>query len=150
MWDFESNECLKTFSFTCEVTCVKKVNKNKLICGFDNGTINILDSESGECLFIINEHSDTIEKILLVSNERFVTCSHDSTVKLFDLKTYECIRTFIGHENEVWCIEKLFNDKIVSCSKDKTIRIWDLNSGECFENTKRTCKWSFIYNCNFR
>ena len=123
---------------------------NILISGDSKGLIKIWKIETGECLKTITAHTSIIEKIELISNERFVTCSHDSTVKLFDLKTYECIRTFIGHENEVWCIEKLFNDKIVSCSKDKTIRIWDLNSGECFENTKRTCKWSFIYNCNFR
>jgi WD40 repeat protein len=74
--------------------------------------------------------------IVLITNDRFATCSDDKTIKLFDLNIFECIRTFIGHQDIVWCIDKLFNDKIKSCSRDKTIKIWDLNSGECLKTLK--------------
>ena len=65
MWDFESKECLKTLTFKSRVNCVKKAADNKIICGFD-GTIQILDIESGECLVTINEHIDYVEGILLI------------------------------------------------------------------------------------
>jgi len=71
--------------------------------------------------------------ILIISNERFVTCSQDKTLKSFDLNTCECIRTFRGHTNEVWSIDKISNEKIVSGSFDKKLRIWDLNSVDCLK-----------------
>jgi WD40 repeat protein len=86
-----------------------------------------------------------VNKIELVSNDRFVTCSHDFTIKLFDLNTLECIRTFIGHEDTVRGINESSDETIVSCSSDKTIRIWNLNSGECLKNIKRTFKRGNMY-----
>jgi WD40 repeat protein len=80
LWDFESNKCSKTFSFTCEVTCNKKAPNNKLICGLRDNTINILNIESGECIATINEHFDIVESILPISNGKFVTCSFDNTI----------------------------------------------------------------------
>jgi WD40 repeat protein len=62
--------------------------------------------ENSVCLKTINAHTSLIYKTLLISNNRFATCSWDKTIKLFDLNTYECIRTLIGHLCEVWCTEK--------------------------------------------
>jgi WD40 repeat protein len=69
-------------------------------------------------------------KILLISNDRFVTSSSDKTIKYFDLNFHKCIKIFIGHEGAVLCIDKSINDRKVSCSGYKTIRIWNLNSGK--------------------
>jgi WD40 repeat protein len=86
-----------------------------------------MENRNRECLKTITAHTRVIVKIVLISNDRFATCSFDKTIKLFDLNTYECIRTFIGHEGIFYCIEKFLNDKIISYSRDKTIRMWDLN-----------------------
>ena len=131
MWDFESNECLKTLTFTSRVNCVKKAANNKIICGFFDETIKIKDIESGECLVKINENF--VRAILLISNERFVTRSFDEKIKLFDLNTYECIRTLIGHGTEIYYIDQISDHQIVSCSNNGEIRIWDLNTGECLK-----------------
>ncbi len=88
---------------------------------------------TGECLKIINEHTQPINCINPFSIDSFISCSADQTIKLFDLNTFNCIRTFIGHEDEVWNAEKISNEKLVSCSFDKTIRIWNLNSAECLK-----------------
>jgi len=71
---------------------VKHATNNKIMSGCDEGSIKIWDIETSECLKTINVHSSTISNIVLISNERFVTCSLDSTIKLFD-------RIFIGHGN---------------------------------------------------
>jgi WD40 repeat protein len=107
LWGFESNECLKTFSLTSSVLSVIKAPNNKIICGFFDGTIKILDIESGKCLVTIKEHFEAIQNLKLISNEKFITCSNDKTIKLFDLNTFECIRTFIGHKRSVKGIDKI-------------------------------------------
>jgi WD40 repeat protein len=97
------------------------------------GTMQVLNTESGECLVTIKEYFEAIQNLKLISNERFITCSNDKTIKLFDLNAFECIRTFIGHKRSVKGIGKISDHQIVSCSDDKTIRIWDLNTGECLK-----------------
>ena len=92
--------------------------------------------ETGECLKTIKAHTRVINKITLISDNRFVTCSADKTIKLFDLNTFECIGTFIGHTKEVCSVAKISNERIVSCSDDKTLRIWNINSGKCLKILK--------------
>jgi WD40 repeat protein len=70
-----------------------KAPGNIIISGCGNGLINIFDLETGECIQTINEHTDLVRNILIVSDNRFVTCSNDKTIKLFDLNNFECIRT---------------------------------------------------------
>ena len=92
--------------------------------------------ETGECIKTINEHTNVVVSIMMVSDNKFVTGSFDKTMKLFDMDNFNCIRTFIGHEDKIYDINKLSIDKIVSLSDDKTIRIWNLTNGECLKEIK--------------
>lgn len=116
IWDIESNECIQTIvsNKNSGVLCVKKAPGNIIISGCGNGLINIFDLETGECIQTINEHTDLVRNILIVSDNRFVTCSNDKTIKLFDLNNFECIRTFRRHKNITFSIDKISNDKIIS------------------------------------
>lgn len=69
---FESNECLKKFSHTSSVSSVIKAPNNKFICGLMDGTMQVLDTESGECLVTIKEYFEAIQNLKLISNERFL------------------------------------------------------------------------------
>jgi WD40 repeat protein len=70
---------------------VDLVTIRTLVCDLASGMLKILDIDSGEFLVTINKHTDSVGDILLISNDRFVTCSGDNTIKLFDLNSYECI-----------------------------------------------------------
>jgi len=49
-----------------------KAPGNIIISGCGNGLINIFDLETGECIQTINEHTDLVRNILIVSDNRFV------------------------------------------------------------------------------
>ncbi len=157
--DLESSSCIKTFFDITElnrikICVVKNASGNKILSGSNNGSIQIWNSETSECINTIDAHSKTITNIELLSNERLISCSHDKTIKLFDLNTLNFIKTFIGHEDSILGIEKLSDDTIVSCSLDETIRVWNLNSGQCSkilnEYTKITCFKVFSEKKNFK
>jgi len=89
--------------------------------------------ETGECLRTIDAHTSFIYKILLISNDKFLTCSNN-VIKMFDLNTYEeLIRKFFGHGDIICGMDKLSNDRIVSFFYDGTIRIWDLYTKKCLK-----------------
>ena len=122
MEPIESNECTRIFYQETEpLTCAKNAPGNIIIKGYLNGSNNIIDA-----------HTETVVDILILSQNKFITCSDDCIIKLFDFNTFECIRTFIGHETEIVAIDKISTDTIVSCSHE-SIRIWNLKNGECLK-----------------
>jgi WD40 repeat protein len=126
LWDIESNECIRTFDLDTEnLSCAKIAPGNMLIRGYFNGSVKIGNT-------LINAHIKRVVDILILSQNKFITCSSDKSLKLFDFDTFECIRTFIGHESDVLAIDKISTDKIVS-NCYKSIRIWNLNNCECLK-----------------
>jgi WD40 repeat protein len=126
IWDIESNECIKTFDIDTELLlCAKNAPGNIIIRGYLNGSVKIGNTT-------IDAHTDSVVDILILTQNKFITCSNDCTIKLFDFDTFECIRTFIGHELGINAIDKISTDKIVSCSHE-SIRIWNINNGECLK-----------------
>jgi WD40 repeat protein len=59
---------------------------------------------AGECIKTNNDHSGIVNKIELISNDTFATCSSDKTIKLFNLNTPEYFGKFNGHKDNVWDI----------------------------------------------
>lgn len=122
IWDIESNECIRIFYQETEpLTCAKSALGNIIIKGYLNGSVKIENN-------IIDAHTETVVDILILSQNKFITCSDDCTIKLFDFDTFECI----GHETEILAIDKISTDTIASCSHE-SIRIWNLNNGECLK-----------------
>ena len=76
---------------------------------------------------IINEHSDDVYSLLLLSDGRLASCSYDKTIKIYDIKNnYHCDITLEGHTHSVNYISQLDNNKLISCSDDRSIKIWSI------------------------
>jgi WD40 repeat protein len=126
IWNIESNECIRIFNQETEpLSCAKIAHGNIIIKGYLNGSVKIRNTT-------IDAHTDSVVDILILTQNKFITCSNDCTIKLFDFDTFECIRTFIGHELGINAIDKISTDTIVSCSHE-SIRIWNINNGECLK-----------------
>ena len=110
--NFESGKYVKNISLDHDSSpyCLKQASYNKVIVGFNDGIIKIIDIESGTCLKTINEHSNRVNHILMISNDTFLTCSCDDSIKLFDLHTCNCIRVFYGHRDAVGQIDQISSD----------------------------------------
>ena len=75
----------------------------------------------------INEHSNYINSLLLLSDGRLASCSYDNTIKIYNINNnYHCDITLKGHTDCVYYISQLDNNKLISCSEDKTIKIWSI------------------------
>ena len=83
-----------------------------------------MDSNTGECLKTLIGHTDWINTVCILDNDKIVSGSHDKTIKIWNSNTGECIKTLTGHTSFVNSVCILNNDKIVSGSHDKTIKIW--------------------------
>lgn len=104
----------------------------KLIATGSFDEILLWNLSSAECLFVINDHGDAIDSVIL-TNTLLYSGSHNSTIKIHLVNTGKCIRTMRGHKSGVTCLALCVQDVnksriLVSGSRDHTIRLWKMGS----------------------
>ena len=100
------------------------------------------------CIKKINEHSDSITSLLILSDGRLASCTHDKTIKIYNLNNnYHCdLRIKTGHPYAVTYLTQLKNNKLVSCSFDQKIMIWNINqSSYTCDYSIKTAHNSYIF-----
>ncbi len=75
----------------------------------------MLDLNTGECLKTFSGHSNWIQNVKILNDNKIVSCSQDKTI-IWDIATGDCVKTILGHSDVVWHIAILSNSRIVSCS----------------------------------
>lgn len=104
------------------------VLSNNIFVTSANDDIYLWDANIGKCVNIL--HNDTnIKHLLLLSNDRFISCHKDNTVKFwlpYD-GSYMC-ETLFKDISEINCLTKLSDNLIVTCSDDNYIRVWDIDN----------------------
>ncbi|MCD4786010.1 MAG: DUF4062 domain-containing protein [Candidatus Eremiobacteraeota bacterium] len=156
LWDLETRKCLKImWGHTWSVTSVSITPDGKYAVsgsGEDfsvgdfkgDATIRLWYLETGECLKIMEGHTDTVNSISITPDgKRAVSGSggyvrkKDITLRLWDLETGECLRIMEGHTNIINCVSITPDGKrAVSGSDDRTLRLWDMKTGECLKIMK--------------
>ena len=139
IWDAQTWQCLHTYSLDLSIFSIA-VNRDHLgafpchcmACGDINGTIQILDISTGECLKTLEGHQDMVNGVIFFGEgNQLFSSSFDGTVKHWDLDTGECLKT-LRHQNKVSHLAVSPDQTIIaSSSYDRTIRIWDAVTGKC-------------------
>merc|ERR1711998_739527 len=91
------------------------------------------DVMSGECVHVLNGHSDTVESVCYSPDGKTLASgSRDNTVRIWDVMSGECVHVLNGHSSYVYSVCYSPDGKtLASVSQDETVRIWDVMSGEC-------------------
>ena len=71
-------------------------------------------------------HKGQVNKIILLKDERIVSCSSDESICLFS-NNLEFKFSLRGHTSAVCAIAQIENGLIVSGSVDGTIKIWSVD-----------------------
>ncbi len=111
-----------------DMTCLV-VSNGKLLLGYEDGTIEIWDAQTGGCIATLPGHEDIIS-CLVVFDGKLFSGSWDGTIKIWDAQTGRFITALQEHGSEVYCLAAS-NGKLFSSSRDGTIKIWDIQTGGC-------------------
>lgn len=107
----------------------------------NDGTIRILDSNTGELIRTINARTHKEDKKLLIIG---VSCSPDGntiisrhneqvdkTIRLWDIDTGKLLRTLSGHTRRISDMAFCPESKIIATgSFDESVRLWDADTGK--------------------
>lgn len=89
-------------------------------------------------------HKGQVNKIILLKDERIVSCSSDESICLFNEKL-EYQYTLRGYTSPVCAITQIENGLIVSGSIDGTIKIWSVEKEKCkCEHTNMNAHFDII------
>ena len=106
--------------------------------------------QSLKCTLTISAHKDWVNKVILLKNGLFITCSEDRLLKLWNIAEdpKKPSVVFQGHTDGVLSAIQISNGKIVSCSRDKTLRVWNIGGGK--QTTCITSKQPYYCLCQIK
>jgi WD40 repeat protein len=119
----------------------------KLIINFLN--INYINNKINcklNLLNNINKSLSSIEMLLTLPENKFVSINKDCIIQIWDIKAKKIIYTLQEHTNNITSIILLKNKKYFStASDDSTIKIWDFSTGKCIKTIITEGKPFLIY-----
>lgn len=98
--------------------------------GYPDGHIGVFDIKSLQHLYDLNGHTDLINSLAKLDDNKLLSGSSDNTAKVWDLNTQKEIYTLTGHTGAVTHAAALNNGRCATGSLDSTVKVWDLSNGE--------------------
>lgn len=105
--------------------------------------IRMLDARTGEMLYDVQGHEDTLRAVALSHDGTMVLSGgFDNIVNLWDAETGELLHTFTGHVDRINGLAFSPNDEMfVSSSNDRSVRLWSIEAGiELYEYEGHTSR----------
>ncbi len=114
-----------------------KVIKGCLYAGSSDGSIKILDIESGECLKSLQAHSQRVP-CLEVVRDLFFTASLDGTIKIWDINTNQSLQTLKWEYDIAITSLNISGNRVCAGGINGTMMIWDFGFTSLSSHPLRT------------
>jgi len=121
-----------------EASCVgiDPHNRYMFSCG-DDGKSFAIDLKSGQLVFTLPVHVDTVNDIAFSKNSNWVaTASYDRKVSLFSLVAMTPKDKLKSHAAPVTKLKFFHKNKLLSIDKNSTAIIWDIYKAKVYERLK--------------
>jgi len=117
----------------------------QVISASNSGTLKVWNLETGEELFPLMAHSDSVNAVTVTPDgKQMISSSQDNTLKVWNLEAENGVFTVIGnlitgrqlftltgHSDSVNALALTPDGKqVISASDDNTLKVWDLSSRE--------------------
>ncbi|MFM6282733.1 MAG: WD40 repeat domain-containing protein, partial [Dolichospermum sp.] len=76
-----------------------------LVSGSEDNTISIWDGNIYQSLQVLAGHTNRVNSVKFINNQKIISGSEDKTIRLWDVKTGECLLVFQGHTDRVTSID---------------------------------------------
>lgn len=106
-------------------------DSTQILCGLQNGTIDVWDVATGRRVRALDGHIDQVITVSFSSDGRFLlSSSSDKTLRIWNTSTWESLKVMKDPSGPLWAAALSSNGALVfSTTHDKLVRIWDTTSG---------------------
>ena len=114
-----------------------------LASGSYDGTVRLWHVNQGECLSILEEHSDRVWSVAFSPDgQTLASSSSDRTVKLWEASSGKCLKSLRGHSQQIRTVAFSPDGKtLASGSDDHSVRLWNQHTGECLRVLQGHTSW---------
>ena len=135
IWDLITYKCLNTSRNEFGITFLCLISANKIACGCQDGSIQILNVDNFIKVKLFKAHVDRITCLLSVADESIlISCSgnKDKKIKIWNTKTFEWIKSLEGHSDTIHTYLDLSPSGgcFLSSSIDGKVILWQIETGE--------------------
>lgn len=116
------------------------VDENNELCvvGERDGTVTLLNINSGEVIYRCEKHKGTVRSVAISAKAgRFISACERGTIKLFDLNTGNLIHAVSQKENTNYVEFSPDGSKYLACSDDNTMLVLNSKTGQPCSSTIR-------------
>jgi WD40 repeat protein/serine/threonine protein kinase len=111
-----------------------------LFSGSNDNTARIWDMDTGECLSVLQGHSQNVTCLLLpgrdhshTGSQTLYSGSNDMTVRLWDVDTGDCVKVLEGSYPITSLAIDSSDQRYLYSGGGASIHVWDVDAGECIK-----------------
>mgnify|MGYP005840425829 CR=1 FL=1 len=114
-----------------------------LASGSYDRTVRLWDVNAGECLKILEEHSDQVWSVAFSPDGRVLASgSSDRIIKLWDVSSGQRLKSLLGHSGQIRTVAfSPDGQTLASGSDDQSVRLWNYRTGEVLRVLTEHSSW---------
>ncbi|GFF78041.1 vegetative incompatibility protein HET-E-1 [Aspergillus lentulus] len=111
---------------------------DRLASGLDDGTIEIWDTATGDCMQTLQGHDRMVISVAFSRNGNLLASgSSNHIIKIWDTASGDCVQIFQDHTGPVTSLSfSATSEQLASGSSDETIKIWNVAAGKCVQTVE--------------
>ena len=127
IWRNTSN--IRNISCSNPVKEIIQLNNDKIVCVDSGRTLYIYNEKNYSCDNSINtQHNSNINKLILLKDNRILTCSDDNHINIFEPESYKCLNyRFSFSLNNYYQVKTILQSKnyqVISGDINGSIKLW--------------------------
>lgn len=132
IWKIYSGQTIQIINTSKTVNSIKVLSKeSKIVCGLSGQNDNLrIYNFTGGLVKNLTGHSDHVNSIEMLSDQRMASGSDDKYILIWDLTTYSVKYSLKGHMNGVSCLKRISSSLLASADWSGTIIIWNWSNGK--------------------
>ena len=133
-----------SISFGANISCVAlSGNGSRVICGFNDGTVRVVDREGRASAHILEGHTGSVFRVALSADgKRAISASDDATLRVWDLEGETPPRILHGPTGVVAAVLRDDGKRAVCVNAEGTVQAWELGDSKQQELTEERIRYT--------
>ncbi|RTE82396.1 hypothetical protein BHE90_003097 [Fusarium euwallaceae] len=140
IWDLSTGQRLQMMDCQSPISMSFSADSQRLASGSISGEMRVWEVPSGNCIWSIEGHAESVDSIAFLSRDLLVSASSDKTVKIWNLALGTCIQTLQTNrrrpsvvslqDGSRFAYTSIHGDAIINVCNERGVCLQTINIGQ--------------------